>query len=118
MKSDVSLWSKTITPYAGLLLNLLNYQDGIERWLKLCWYVKDKVLWTAFSAICINYWEIQIVETGVAAIDEVDKVNFIEKIIKLKEANCNDNLISAYVLLLSNKVDEAEKNFITKKINL
>ena len=116
LKSDGSLCSKTITPYAGLLLNLLNYQDGIERGLKLCRYVKDKVLWTAFSAICINYREIQIAETAVAAIDEVDKVNFIEKIIKLKEANCNDNLISAYVLLLSNKIDEAEKILLQGKL--
>ena len=97
-------------------MNLLNYQDGIERGLKLCRYVKDKVLWTAFSAICINYREIQIAETAVAAIDEVDKVNFIEKIIKLKEGNCNDNLISAYVLLLSNKVDEAEKILLQGKL--
>ena len=116
LKSDGSLCSKTITPYAGLLLNLLNYQDGIERGLKLCRYVKDKVLWTAFSAICINYREIQIAETAVAAIDEVDKVNFIEKIIKLKEGNCNDNLISAYVLLLSNKIDEAEKILLQGKL--
>ena len=106
LKSDGSLCSKTITPYAGLL----------ERGLKLCRYVKDKVLWTAFSAICINYREIQIAETAVAAIDEVDKVNFIEKIIKLKEGNCNDNLISAYVLLLSNKIDEAEKILLQGKL--
>ena len=109
LKSDGSLCSKSITPYARLLLDLLVYQDGIERGLKLCRYVKDKVLWTAFSAICINYREIQIAETAVAAIDEVDKVNFIEKILKLKEQNCNENLISAYVLLLSNRIDEAEK---------
>ena len=109
LKSDGSLCSKSITPYARLLLDLLVYQDGIERGLKLCRYVKDKVLWTAFSAICINYREIQIAETAVAAIDEVDKVNFIEKILKLKEQNANETLISAYVLLLSNRIDEAEK---------
>ena len=62
-----------------------------------------------FSAICISNREIQIAETAVAAIDEVDKVNFIEKILKLKEQKCNDNLISAYVLLLSNRIDDAEK---------
>ena len=109
LKSDGSLCSKSITPYAGLLLDLLVYQDGIEKGLKLCRYVKDKVLWTAFSAICISNREIQIAETAVAAIDEVDKVNFIEKILKLKEQKCNDNLISAYVLLLSNRIDDAEK---------
>jgi intraflagellar transport protein 80 len=109
LKSDGSLCSKSITPYAGLLLDLLVYQDGIEKGLKLCRYVKDKVLWTAFSAICISNREIQIAETAVAAIDEVDKVNFIEKILKLKEQKCNDSLISAYVLLLSNKIDDAEK---------
>ena len=116
LKSDGSLCSKTITPYAGLLLNLLSYQDGIERGLKLCRYVKDKVLWTAFSAICINYREIQIAETAVASIDEVDKVNFIEKILKLKEQNYNENLISAYVLLLSNRIDEAENILIQGKL--
>ena len=116
LKSDGSLCSKTITPYAGLLLNLLNYQDGIERGLKLCRYVKDKVLWTAFSAICINYREIQIAETAVASIDEVDKVNFIEKILKLKEQNYNENLISAYVLLLSNRIDDAENILIQGKL--
>ena len=116
LKSDGSLCSKTITPYAGLLLNLLSYQDGIERGLKLCRYVKDKVLWTAFSAICINYREIQIAETAVASIDEVDKVNFIEKILKLKEQNYNENLISAYVLLLSNRIDDAENILIQGKL--
>ena len=116
LKSDGSLCSKTITPYAGLLLNLLSYQDGIERGLKLCRYVKDKVLWTAFSAICINYREIQIAETAVASIDEVGKVNFIEKILKLKEQNYNENLISAYVLLLSNRIDEAENILIQGKL--
>ena len=116
LKSDGSLCSKTITPYAGLLLNLLSYQDGIERGLQLCRYVKDKVLWTAFSAICINYREIQIAETAVASIDEVDKVNFIEKILKLKEQNYNENLISAYVLLLSNRIDEAENILIQGKL--
>ena len=116
LKADGSLCSKTITPYAGLLLELLAYQDGIEKGLKLCRYVKDKVLWTAFSAICIHYREIQIAETAVASIDEVDKVNFIEKILKLKEQNYNDNLISAYVLLLSNKIDEAENILLQGKL--
>ncbi|MCQ2816755.1 MAG: hypothetical protein MJ252_05755 [archaeon] len=116
LKADGSYCSKTITPYAGLLLNLLSYQDGIDRGLKLCRYVKDKVLWTAFSAICINYREIQIAETAVASIDEVDKVNFIEKILKLKEQNYNDALISSYVLLLSNKIDEAEKYLLEGKL--
>ena len=58
LKSDESLCSKTINPFTGLLLNLLNYQDGIEKGLKLCWYFKDKVLWIAFSAIYNNYREI------------------------------------------------------------
>lgn len=116
LKSDGSLCSKTITPYAGLLLNLLSYQDGIERGLKLCRYVKDKVLWTAFSAICINYREIQIAETAVASIDEVDKVGFIEKILKLKEDKYNESLITSYVLLLSNKIDEAENVLIQGKL--
>lgn len=116
LKSDGSLCSKTITPYAGLLLNLLQFQDGIEKGLKLCRYVKDKILWTAFSAICINYREIQIAETAVASIDEVDKVNFIEKILKLKEQNFNENLISAYVLLLSNRLDEAETILLQGKL--
>lgn len=116
LKSDGSLLSKTITPYAGLLLNLLNFQDGIDRGLKLCRYVKDKVLWTAFSAICINYRDIQIAETAVASIDEVDKVNFIEKILKIKEKNYNENLITAYVLLLSNKIEEAESVLVQGKL--
>ena len=116
LKSNGAMCSKAITPYAGLLLNLLSYQDGIERGLKLCRYVKDKVLWTAFSAICVNYREIQIGETAVAAIDEVDKVNFIEKILKLKEQNYNENLISAYVLLLSNRIDDAENVLLQGKL--
>jgi intraflagellar transport protein 80 len=116
LKSDGSLCSKTITPYAGLLLNLLNFQDGIERGLKLCRYVKDKVLWTAFSAICINYREIQIAETAVASIDEVDKVGFIEKILKMREEKYNESLITSYVLLLSNKIDEAENVLVQGKL--
>jgi len=116
LKSDGSLCSKTITPYAGLLLNLLNFNDGIDRGLKLCRYVKDKVLWTAFSAICINYRDIPIAETAVAAIDEVDKVNFIEKILKMRDKNYNESLITAYILLLSNKIDESENVLIQGKL--
>jgi intraflagellar transport protein 80 len=116
LKSDGSYMSKTITPYAGLLLNLLNYSDGIERGLKLCRYVKDKVLWTAFSVICINYREIPIAETAVASIDEVDKVSFIEKILKLRDEKYNESLISCYVLLLSNKTEEAENVLVQGKL--
>jgi len=116
LKSDGSLATKTITPYAGLLLGLLNYQDGIDRGLKLCRYVKDKVLWTAFSAICINYREIQIAETAVASIDEVDKVGFIDKIIKLRDEKYNESLITCYVLLLSNKIEEAENVLLQGKL--
>jgi len=116
LKSDGSMCSKTITPYAGILLNLLNYQDGVERGLKLCRYVKDKILWTAFSAICINFREIQFAETAVASIDEVDKVGFIEKILKLREEKYNESLITSYVLLLSNKIEEAESVLVQGKL--
>jgi intraflagellar transport protein 80 len=116
LKSDGSYLSKTISPYAGLLLNLLNYSDGIERGLKLCRYVKDRVLWTAFSVICINYREIPIAETAVASIDEVDKVSFIEKILKLRDEKFNESLVSCYVLLLSNKVEEAENVLVQGKL--
>lgn len=115
LKADGSYCTKTIIPYAGILLNLLSYQDGIERALKLCRYVKDKTLWTAFSAICINYNEIHIAETAMASIDEVDKVGFIEKILSLK-GKVNEALIHAYVLLLSNKIDEAESVLIQSKL--
>ena len=47
---------------------------------------------------------------------EVDKVNFIEKILKLKEQNYNENLISAYVLLLSNRIDDAENVLLQGKL--
>lgn len=114
LKSDGSICSKTITPYAGILLNLLNFQDGLERALKLCRYVKDKVLWTAFSAICINYGEIQIAETAVASIDEVDKVTFIEKIVGMK-GKFNEIIFHAYVLLLRNNIEEAENVLLQGK---
>lgn len=115
LKSDGSLCSKGITPYAGILLNLLNFQDGIEKALKLCRYVRDKTLWTAFSAICINYSDIHFAETAVAAIDEVDKVGFIEKIISMK-GKFSEALIHSYILLLSNRVDEAESVLLQAKL--
>ena len=46
----------------------------------------------------------------------MDKVNFIEKILKLKEQKYNENLISAYVLLLSNRIDEAENILLQGKL--
>ena len=95
-------------------MNLIGQSDGVDRSLKLCRYVKDKVLWTAFSAICINLREIQIAESAVAAIDEVDKVSFIEKILKMR-GKINDCIFWAYVLLLSNRIEEAESNLIQGK---
>lgn len=115
LKSDGSLCHKAITPYANILLNLLNYQDGIEKALKLCRYVKDKILWTAFSSICINYSEIPVAETALAAIDEVDKVGFIDKIISMK-GKFNEALVHSYILLLSNRVEEAESVLLQSKL--
>lgn len=115
LKSDGSICTKAITPYASILLNLLNYQDGIDKALKLCRYVKDKTLWTAFSAICINFGDINFAEAAVAAIDEVDKVSFIEKIISMK-GKYNEALIHSYILLLSNKIDDAENVLLQAKL--
>lgn len=114
LKADGTITYKSITPYASILLGLLNFQDGIERGLKLCRYVKDKVLWAAFSAICINFSDIPIAEVAVAAIDEVDKIQFIEKIVSMK-GKVNESVIYSYILLLSNKIEEAEGVLIQSK---
>lgn len=116
LKADGSLCSKMISPYAGLLLSLTQSNiPEMDKGLKLCRYVKDKVLWTAFSAICMNNRDISNAETAVASIEEVDKVDFINKIIKLSKKK-NDALFNAHVALLCNQLDDAENYLLQGKL--
>lgn len=107
-RSNGCIAYRIINPYAKTLLETLRVPNNILKALKLCRLVKDKILWTAFSSYCLLNREINVAQLAVSNIDEVDKVNFIEKILRMREKHVNEAIIGANLLMLTNRVDEAE----------
>jgi intraflagellar transport protein 80 len=93
---------RTVTaPYAQVLYTA--YEKGNwEQAVRLCRYVKSPQLWASLAAMAINSRALDTVEIALAAIEEVDKVQFVAHINKLPD----DVLKSAEMALLCKRPDE------------
>ena len=75
-RTDGTLVTIGLSPYPPLLFQ--HVADGNwEHAIRLCRFVKDKPLWACLAAMAINGKELNAAEVAYAAIDEVDKVQFI-----------------------------------------
>merc|ERR1712125_101745 len=73
-----------------------------EQAVRLCRYVKSPELWASLAAMAINSRALDTVEIALAAIEEVDKVQFVAHINKLPD----DVLKSAEMALLCKRPEE------------
>lgn len=118
-RSDGSLVSQSIPPYIAGLLRMVSD----EKWddvLRLCRFVKvccsiqfsynsnnflqDDLLWSCLACLSSIKKELSIAEEAFAAINELDKVTFIQHIKSLPLQPVR----SAHLALLSGNVAEAE----------
>merc|ERR1719443_1317217 len=89
-------------PYPQMLYNAFE-KGQWEQAVRLCHYVKAPELWASLAAMAIHSRELNTVEIALAAIEEVDKVQFAAHINKLPD----EILRSAELALFCKRPDEA-----------
>lgn len=102
-RADGSLVSTTVSPYPSILhgyVSLHHWDDAI----RLCRFVKDDALWACLAAMATAARDLNTAEIAYAAIDEADKVQYIQYIknLPMKE------LQNAEMALLCGNTKEAE----------
>jgi len=102
-RTDGTLVTIGLSPYPPLLFQ--HVADGNwEHAIRLCRFVKDKPLWACLAAMAINGKELNAAEVAYAAIDEVDKVQFI---LHIKEIPTSEGR-NAEIALFRRRPHEAE----------
>merc|ERR1719433_674648 len=101
-KADGADLANVTTPYPQLLYQ--HFEKGNwEQAVRLCRYVKSPELWASLAAMAIHSRTLDTVEIALAAIEEVDKVQFVAHINKLPD----EVLRSAELALFCKRPDEA-----------
>jgi len=101
-KADGADLAMVTMPYPQLLYQ--HYEKGQwEQAVRLCRYVKLPELWASLAAMAIHARALDTVEIALAAIEEVDKVQFVAHINKLPD----EILRQAELALFCKRPDEA-----------
>merc|ERR550537_2167503 len=101
-KADGADLAMVTTPYPQLLYQ--HFEKGQwEQAVRLCRYVKSPELWASLAAMAIHSRSLDTVEIALAAIEEVDKVQFVGHINKLPD----EVLRSAELALFCKRPEEA-----------
>ena len=69
----------SISPYPALLYDC-SENGQWEKAIRLCRFVKDPTLWACLAAMSLHNRELNTAEIALAAIDEADKVQFINHV--------------------------------------
>jgi len=108
---DGAMATLSISPYPKILYELIDKAD-FEKAIRLCRFVKEKTLWACLAAMSIYCRELNTVEISLAAIDEADKVRYINQVKELpSEASRN-----AALALYCKKIVEAEQILLQNKL--
>mmetsp|Transcript_41136 Transcript_41136/g.110537 ORF Transcript_41136/g.110537 Transcript_41136/m.110537 type:complete len:765 (+) Transcript_41136:107-2401(+) len=101
-KADGADLVMTTMPYPQLLYQ--HYEKGQwEQAVRLCRYVKSPKLWASLAAMAIQSRSLETVEIALAAIEEVDKLQFVSHIGRLPD----EVLRSAELALFCKRPEEA-----------
>ncbi|XP_063603960.1 intraflagellar transport protein 80 homolog [Penaeus indicus] len=86
-RADGSLVTANVSPYPALLHNYVTAKHWDDA-VRLARFVKDDTVWACLAAMATAYKELNTAEVAYAAINEVDKVQYIHYIkeIPIKEA--------------------------------
>lgn len=110
-RADGALLTLMVSPYPKVLYEHVNKAD-FEKAIRLCRFVKESTLWATLGAMAIYCRELNTVEIALAAIDEADKVQFINYVKELPSEPARNSAIALYC----KKVQEAEQILMTAKL--
>ena len=108
---DGALATLAISPYPKVLYEHVDKAD-FEKAIRLCRFVKESTLWACLAAMAIYCRELNTVEIALAAIDEADKVQFINYIKELP----SDPARAAALAVYYKKIDEAQQILLSAKL--
>jgi intraflagellar transport protein 80 len=92
---DGSLATLGISPYPKMLYEHVDKAD-FEKAIRMCRFVKEHTLWACLAAMSIYCRELNTVEIALAAIDEADKVQFINYIKELPSEPSRNAALALY----------------------
>lgn len=108
---DGALATLSISPYPKMLYEHVDKAD-FEKAIRLCRFVKESTLWACLAAMSIYCRELNTVEIALAAIDEADKVQFINYIKDLPSEPSRNAALALYC----KKVNEAEQILLQARL--
>lgn len=108
---DGALATLSISPYPKMLYEYVDRND-FEKAIRLCRFVKENTLWACLAAMSIYCRELNTVEIALAAIDEADKVQFINYIKELPSEPSRNAALAMYC----KKVNEAEQILLSARL--
>lgn len=111
IKLDGSSATLVVPPFAKILYEHVDQAD-FEKAIRLCRFVKEKTLWGCLAAMSLYCRELETAEIALAAIDEVDKVQFINYIKELPSEASRNSALALYC----KKINEAEQILIQAKL--
>lgn len=109
-RADGSQLAMYVSPYPVVLYKMHD-KGHWDKAIRLCRYIKSPELWATVAAMSMHVRELNTVEIALAAIDQVDKVHFINHINKLPD----EVLKSAELALLCRKPEEAVQILLSNK---
>jgi intraflagellar transport protein 80 len=101
---DGSVAALGISPYPRMIYEQIDKKVDFEKAISMCRFVNDKALWACLAAMSIYFRELDTTEIALAAIDEADKVHFINRAMSLPSEPSK----SAAIALYCKKYKEAE----------
>jgi intraflagellar transport protein 80 len=107
-RSDGALVCSSISPFPSLLYEYVENAQW-DAATKLCRFVKDKKIWACLGAMAINGQMLDTAEIAFAAIDEVDKLQYILYIKDIPSAEG----VAAELALFRRRPEEAEQILLT-----
>ena len=99
-----------VSPYPFMLFDFCEKQQW-EKAIRLARFVKEKTLWACLSAVSLYSHQLDTAEIALAAIELIDKVQYINYIRELP----NDAAQKAALLMFFQKYEEAEKTLVKSK---
>merc|ERR1719454_53113 len=108
---DGSLATLGISPYPKMLYEHVDKAD-FEKAIRMCRFVKEHTLWACLAAMSIYCRELNTVEIALAAIDEADKVQFINYIKELPSEPSRNAALALYC----KKYQEAEQILMSARL--
>ena len=94
-RKDGGLITLSISPYHNILFDFCD-KNKWDKAVKLCIFVKEQTLWACLAAISLYGRELNTAEIALAAIECVDKVQYITYIRDLPSEASRSSALALY----------------------